>query len=88
MARTKAQDTTGCEVTGKVTTVYGQRVLRVYISCRNWFDVSEIGIGRANVLASRKGWKMLEGVREYPVIQSSWDNSYQTTRDYTMRLPR
>lgn len=86
MALTKALDTTGVEVTAQLRK-WGEDKgnLLVHISAHYYHDIAEIGEGRANVLASKRGYKMLEGVREYPIERSAWDGRFTTTRVYTMR---
>ena len=86
MARKQAVDMTGVEITAQVRK-WGEDKghLIVSISAPYFHDVSEIGEGRANVLASKRGYKMLEGVREYPIERSDWDGQFKTTRVYTLK---
>lgn len=83
---TKAIDMTGVEVTAQLRK-WGEDKghLFVFISARYYHDIAEIGEGRANILAAKRGYKMLEGVREYPIERSDWDGQYKTTRVYTLK---
>jgi hypothetical protein len=82
----KAIDMTGVEVTAQLRK-WGEDKgsLLVYISAPHPHDIAEIGEGRANLLAAKRGYKMLEGVREYPIEQSDWDGRFKTTRVYTLK---
>lgn len=82
----KSVDMTGVEVTAQLRK-WGEDKghLCVFISARYSHDIAEIGEGRANVLAAKRGYKMLEGVREYPIEQSDWDGRFTTTRVYTLK---
>lgn len=84
MARTI--DMTGVEVTAQLRK-WGEDKghLLVHISAPYLHDIAEIGEGRANVLAAKRGYKMLEGVREYPIEKSDWDGRFTTTRVYTLK---
>lgn len=86
MALTRAIDMTGVEVTAQLRK-WGEDKgnLFVYISASYSHDIAEVGEGRANVLAAKRGYKMLEGVREYPIERSDWDGRFTTTRVYTMK---
>lgn len=86
MAKAAVSDMTGVKVTAKRQT-WGEDkgCLFVYISAPYYHDIAEIGEGRANILAAKRGYKMLEGVREYPIEKSGWDGQYKTTRVYTLK---
>lgn len=90
MARTKAVDYSGVEVSGTVLNANwpkagGARQLVVYMSAPYFHDIEEIAVGRANILASKRGWRMLEGVTQTETTQSGWDNQYKATRVYTLK---
>lgn len=86
MAMAKTIDMTGVEVTAQLRK-WGEDKgsLFVYISASYFHDITEVGEGRANVLAAKRGYKMLEGVREYPIERSAWDGRFTTTRVYTLK---
>lgn len=83
MARTL--DTSGLEVTSKARRVDGKWVLSVYVEAPDYFTVVERGIGKANVVASKKGYRFLEGVKEWPINLSPLTGLHFTRRDYTLR---
>jgi len=86
MARKQQQvDMTGVEISAHLRK-WGEHKghLFVHMSARWWHDIAEIAEGRANVLAAKRGYKMLEGVQVSDIVQSTWDNRYECTRIYTM----
>jgi hypothetical protein len=89
MARTSAIDMTGVEVTAELRK-WGDNKghLLVFISAPHFHDIAEVGEGRANILAAKRGFKMLEGVTQTEIERSAWDNQYKCTRIYTLRKAR
>jgi len=85
----KALDMTGVEVTAQVRK-WGEDKghLFVWIAAPHFHDIAEIGEGRANLLAAKRGYLMLKGVREYPIERSDWDGQFKTTRVYTLKRGR
>lgn len=86
MTVSKAIDMTGVEISAQLRK-WGEDKgnLLVWISARYLHDIAEIGEGRANVLAAKRGYKMLEGVREYPIEHDDLTGQFTTTRVYTMK---
>ncbi len=86
MARTSTVDMTGVEVTAQLRKWGSDKGHLVVFSSTPYFhDIAEIGEGRANILAAKRGFKMLEGVKQTEIERSTWDNQYKCTRVYTIR---
>jgi hypothetical protein len=77
-------DYSGIEISAKTRGPRNARILTVYIEAPYYRDIEEVGIGCANVLASKRGYKFLSGATVWPVEQSA-TGLYQSKVEYTER---
>ena len=68
----QALDTSGIEISAKTRGPRTARVLTVYIEAPYYRDIEEVGIGRANVLASKRGYRFLSGATVWPRADEPW----------------
>jgi hypothetical protein len=78
-------DSSGSEISAKTRGPRNARVLTVYIEAPYYRDIEEVGIGCANVLAAKRGYRFLSGATVWPVEQSTVSGLYQSKVEYTER---